>query len=128
MKIFLPLSVIVSKPRSDKRYIINLNNYPHWHYITYANIKKAYTDYLEDQLKDLTFNRRISLIYTYYKKDKRSCDKANVLAVHDKFFCDSLVHYKCIKDDNDSFIGDIIFKDGGIDNVNPRVEVEILET
>lgn len=125
-QITLPLSVTIPrKTKADKKYIINLNNYPHWHFITYRNIKKIYCEMLEDKLKGIKYNEKIDLTYIYYKGSNRSCDKANVLAVQDKFFCDALVHHGCIEDDNDKFIGDITFKDGGIDKENPRIEVFI---
>ena len=126
LKIKLPLFVILPrKTKADKKAIINLNNYPNWHYITYNQIKQVYKKELSDQLEGLKLKGKIDLTYIYFKGNNRSADKANVLAVQDKFFCDALTHYGCIEDDNDNVIGDIKFTDGGIDKADPRVEVII---
>lgn len=126
IKITLPLFVILPrKTKADKKIILNLNNYPHWHYITYNNAKKMFCDDLFEKLKELKLNPPIALHYTLYNSSNRKSDRMNTLAVIDKFFCDSLVNHNCIPDDSDEFISYQFFQSGGIDKENPRVEVEI---
>lgn len=126
-KITLPLTVMLPrKTKADKKAIINLNNYPHWHYITYNQIKKAYKEILEDQLKGLKLKGQVVLFYKLFKGSNRRSDRANVLSVHDKFFCDALTEYECIPDDNDDIIISQHFVQTEVDIKNPRVEVKIV--
>jgi len=126
IKIKLPLYVILPrKTKEDKKAIINLNNYPHWHYITYNQIKKIYKALLEDQLAGLKLKGKIKISYTLFKGSNRKSDRANVLAVQDKFFCDALTEYGVIEDDNDDIIDSQHFSPTQIDKEDPRVEATI---
>ncbi len=122
----LPLTVILPrKTKDDKKMIINLNNYPHWHFLTYRDIKKRFTANLEDQLKGLKLSGKIRIEYILFKGSKRKSDKMNVGAVQDKFFCDALTEYQCIADDNDEVIISQHFGETKIDLENPRMEALI---
>lgn len=126
MKISIPLFVTLPrKTMPDRKYIINKNNERNWHFIVSNQIKQKYKENLERQLLYLKFNKKISLIFTYFKASNRSSDRSNVLCIHEKFFCDALTHYGCIPDDNDEFIEETRYRSGGLDRENPRVEVEI---
>ena len=109
-----------------KRYYINLNQYRNWCFQVSNNIKKRYKQKIYTQVKDLKLTR-ITLIFTLWKKDRRKIDRANVLSIHEKFFCDALVESGCIPDDNDNYIKKTVYKTGGIDKLDPRVEIEIIE-
>jgi Holliday junction resolvase RusA-like endonuclease len=123
----LPLVIIIPrKTKADKRAIINLNNYPHWHHFTYNEIKKLYKEELEEQLKDLKLEGRIKIEYSLFKKSKRPSDRMNVGAVQDKFFCDALTEHGCIEDDNDEIILGQSFGQTKIDKDNPRVEAKVI--
>lgn len=125
-KIILPLYVIIPrKKKDDKKIIINLNNYPHWHFMTYNAVKKLFKEAVMDQIINLRLDGKIELEYTLFKGSERISDKMNVLAVQDKFFCDALTELGCIKDDNDSVIIKQTFNETKIDKNNPRVEVVI---
>lgn len=69
----------------------------------------------------------IQITYTVYKGDKRSCDIGNVCSIHQKFFEDALVELGKLPDDNHNMIKRSIFEWGGIDKLNPCVEVMIEE-
>lgn len=121
-----PLSVIlprVTKP--DKKAIVNMNNYRNWHYVVSNQIKKAYKAAVRPQLIGLRFDEPIYLSFKLFKKDKRRGDRANVLSIHEKFFCDALTECGCIEDDNDLFILNTNYSTGGVDRENPRVEITI---
>lgn len=65
--------------------------------------------------------------FTLYRRDSRKGDRANVLAVQEKFFCDAVTHYGGWPDDTDEYIVSTSYHTGGIDRLNPRVEVEITQ-
>lgn len=123
-----PLSVIIAENKArGKSYIINLNNYRNWHYRTSNNIKIAYKEAVMSQFEGLTINAPVSISLVYYKGSNRRSDRANVLSIHEKFFCDALVEAGCIPDDNDIYIKQTTYLSGGIDRRNPRVEIIIEE-
>lgn len=126
-KIILPLVVFLpKKTKADKKIIINLNNYPYWHFMTYNEAKKVYKELLAGQLEGLTLPGKIKIEYTLFKKNKVKSDKMNVCAVQDKFFCDALVEYGCIADDDDETIISQKFNETKVDKLLPRVEAEII--
>jgi len=124
--ISMPLYFDIGK-KKVKRMYINLNAYRNWHFIVSNNVKKLYKDTAYNQIKDLKFNNRIRLEFVLWKKDKRRIDRANPLSIHEKFFCDALTETGCIPDDNDEFIVSTTYKTGGIDKINPRVDIHIYE-
>jgi len=113
------------KTKKDKKVIINLNNYRNWHHFISNEIKKKYKEGIKDQLEGEVFDTPLSLEFVYFKGSKRISDRANVLSIHEKFFCDAMTELGCIPDDNDEFIKQTLYKSGGIDRENPRVEVYI---
>jgi len=125
--IISPLFVRLTKTDKGKKYHLNLNQYRNWYYTTSNNIKKKYKELITDQIKDFKFEGKISLTYTLFRGTKRKGDKMNVLCIHDKFFCDALVELGCIEDDNDEYIVEHVFKLGGYDKNNGRVEIIIEE-
>jgi Holliday junction resolvase RusA-like endonuclease len=128
MIIKLPLAVYLPrKTKEDKKIYINLNEYRNWHYIVSNQAKDIYKKNLESQLTDVKFDGKITLIFTLFRGDKRRVDRSNILSIHEKFFCDALTFYGCIKDDNDNFIEETRYRSGQVDRENPRVEVEILK-
>lgn len=109
-----------------RRYHLNLNQYRNWHYQINNKLKATYKALVEPQIRSLSFNK-IDLTFTLYKRDRRKVDRANVLSVHEKFFCDALVESGCLPDDNDDYVQSTHYYSGGIDKNNPRVEIEIKE-
>ena len=116
------------KTKKDKRVYLNLNVYRNLHYVVNNQAKMFYDSIMFPQLKDIPqFKKPIILIFTLFKKSKRRTDRANILSIVEKFFCDSLVFYKCIEDDCDEYIDHSEYYTGGIDRDRPRVEIEIKE-
>ena len=122
IKIISPLYIYTSK---NKKRIINLNNYRNWHYLTNSRIKNLYKIEMLDKLYGLKLTTPIDLHFILFKGTKRKSDRANVLSIQEKFFCDALTYYKCIPDDNDEYINSTHYSSGGIDRENPRVEIII---
>lgn len=120
-----PLFLILSTKPNGKKYHLNLNQYRNWHFQVSNNLKRKYLDVMETQMSKVTFDSPIRLIFTLHRPDKRRVDRSNILCIHEKFFCDALTHYKCIKDDNDQFIVETVYRTGCIDKTNPRVDIQI---
>jgi hypothetical protein len=82
---------------------------------------------MEEQLKGKVLKTPISLQFELCNPTKRKTDRANILSIVEKFFCDALVHYGCIPDDNDEFIKSSFYTSGDIDRENPRANIWIKE-
>lgn len=124
MKVEIPLFVTIPrKTKADKKLILNLNNYPRWHYRTYNTAKEIFCSEMAKFLEGKKLQPPIELHYKLFKGSSRRSDRMNVGAVIDKFFCDALTHYGCIEDDNDDIIIRHTFENGEIDKDNPRIEV-----
>lgn len=128
IKINMPLFLCLDAARIKKTHI-NLNNYRNWHHQKSNKLKKLYTYTAHNELQAYKFInlKKIKIIFTLIRGDKRRIDRSNVLSVHEKFFCDALVSFGIIKDDNDSVIIETNYKSGLIDKLNPRVMIEIIE-
>jgi Holliday junction resolvase RusA-like endonuclease len=113
---------------NGKKRHINLNNYRNWHRFLSNNIKQNYSDLACAKLR-LHKNKqyqKIKLEFTYYKPTKAKRDRANILCVTEKFFCDAMTKVGMIPDDNDDHIKSSFYKSGGLDRENPRVEIKII--
>lgn len=124
-KIYSPLEVKVSAKR---KFILNLNQYRNTHYRISNTAKIKYKEFISSQLDEL--NVKISkcvIVYTVYKGDTRRFDIGNICAIHQKFFEDALTEAGIITDDKHDVIPVCVFASGGVDNVKPRVEIEVFE-
>jgi Holliday junction resolvase RusA-like endonuclease len=123
-----PLHVVLSRDQKrGKKFIINLNQYRNWHYRTSNSIKIKYKELMKSQLDGVKINTPLKLTFKLFKSSNRRSDRANVLSIHEKFFCDAMVEFKCIPDDNDKYIVETSYISGGVDRKNPRVEIHIEE-
>jgi len=121
-----PLYVYTGKKKIQKR-VLNLNLYRNWHYQVSNQVKIKYKYAIYDQIQGLKLDK-IHLLFVLYKKTKRKCDRANVLSIHEKFFCDAICDCGCIPDDNDDHILSSHYRTSKtIDKVNPRVDIYIFE-
>ncbi len=120
-----PLRVPISK---NKVFVLNLNIYRNAHYHDLNKAKIVYKALMQKQIMSLPFiDVPVIIRYKLYAKTKRKTDVSNVLAIHDKFFCDALTEFKKIKDDNSMWIPNVLYQWGGVCKENPRVEIEIQE-
>ena len=102
MKVVSPIYIFFPRVRSkDKKMALNINIYRNAHYLVNNLAKDIYRQAMEDQLAGLCFDSTIDLEFTLYKPSKRKIDRSNILCIVEKYFCDALVHYGCIGDDND---------------------------
>ena len=127
IKMSMPLYVQLGKTKKAKKYHINLNNYRNYFRHVSNNVKKKYQDIAIEVVEDSEFFQanRVELKYILYRGDKRKVDLANVLSLHDKFFSDAMVWLQVIPDDSTDHIEKVVYKYGGIDRDNPRVDIEI---
>lgn len=125
MIISMPLYIIRGK-RKPKKHYINLNNYRNWCFHLSDDIKKDYKDIVEKKVEGIKFGKMV-LNFILHRGDKRRVDRANILSIHEKFFCDALTEAECIKDDCDEFLHSTHYYTGVIDKDNPRVDIEIWE-
>lgn len=117
-----PLYLVTAKNKlKGKKYYINMNQYRNWRFAVSNAIKIEYKNIVSTQFTNLKLSCPIKLTFTLHRNDKRKGDRANVLSIHEKFFCDALVESGCLPDDNDEFIisttyltGDILPKKGRV--------------
>ena len=128
LKFISPVAIIIPrKTKKDRRISLNLNVYRNLNHFINNQTKTIYNNQMESQLRGIVLTSPIQITFRYYKGTKRRSDKANTLSIVEKFFCDALVHFACIKDDNDEFIKDTHYLSTIYDKNNARVEIEIQE-
>ena len=124
MKLSSPLYI-----KLRKKFTLNLNQYRNSHYRTLNSLKIKYKEVMKEQILSIVKHKiyRCCIFYTVYKNDKRHFDIGNICSVHQKFCEDALVELGRLEDDRYVNIPMCVFSVGGIDNDNPRVEIEIIE-
>lgn len=121
----VPYWIVMGK-RKPKKVYLNLNWYRNAHFQLLNKAKEVFHDLCKDRLQGIPLLPEVALIYTLYPKTLQLCDTANVCCIVDKFFCDSLVGWGKIPDDNYQIVKGVDFRFGGVDKSNPRVEVTII--
>jgi Holliday junction resolvase RusA-like endonuclease len=123
----MPLFLTMMKKKKLKAYHFNLNNYRNWYFRENNNLKKMYSKIAIASLAGVDPFKKVKLEFTMHRGDKKKVDRANVLSIHEKFFCDALTTCGIIEDDNDNFVESTFYQTGEIDKDNPRVEIKIIE-
>ena len=127
-KIISPLFVTLPrKTVKDKRIALNMNTYRNLHHRISNDAKKAYSEALREQLRNLSIQTPVEVTYKVYKGSKRRLDKMNVVSVVSKFLLDSITDYGCWEDDNDDYVKTETILPTELDRENPRVEIIIKE-
>lgn len=128
LKLTLPIRIKVT---TRKYFILNLNNYRNTHYQTLHKAKKEYAkvirETLNDKYRNFRFKKKVQLTLILFEPDKRRRDLSNALSIVDKFLLDTLVEYGILRDDSVHDVPRCIYKYGGMDKENPRVEVILKE-
>lgn len=112
-------------PLRTKEMVLNLNQYRNAHYFKLNNSKTSYKAIMKTQIEQLPVFNKVSITYTVFFGSKRKTDISNVCSIVDKYFCDALVELGKLPDDNYDCIKEVIYKFGGIDKNNPRVEITL---
>lgn len=121
--IHLPLAVPIGK----KNFSLNLNVYRNGHFYELNKAKEVFHEYIGQLLNGITPMNRVMLIYTLFFGSKRRVDISNICSIVDKFFCDTLTERHIIPDDSYDVVQEVIYRFGGIDKENPRVEALIVD-
>lgn len=121
-----PLSVWVSK---TKQFILNLNNYRNTHFRLLNQSKINYKEIITPQIDEEIYYplKRIAIVYTVFKGDKKRFDIGNICSIHQKYFEDALVEAGKLPDDKSTNIPITIYTFGGVSKENPRVEIRIYD-
>lgn len=112
-------------PLRTKEMILNLNQYRNAHFFKLNNSKTSYKVLMKPQIEQLPVFNKVSITYTVFFGSKRKTDISNVCSIVDKYFCDALVELGKLPDDNYDYIKEVIYRYGGIDKNNPRVEITL---
>jgi hypothetical protein len=124
INIILPLKInIPRKTKKDRSVYLNLNTYRNLHYVVNNQVKKIFKESLKSDLYGIKMSNQVKITYTYYANSNRKSDLSNMCSIVDKFFCDALTYYGCIPDDNYEHVVEVIYKYGGVDKGQGRVEV-----
>jgi len=83
-------------------------------------------EYIRNDLKDTKPKTPINIHYTFFEPNRKR-DKGNVMSFADKVICDALQQVGTIPNDNWACI-DTLTVDFEVDAINPRIEVEIIES
>ena len=107
---------------------INLNKFRNNHFQLNNEMKIMYADLAAAKLRLHRGKnyKKIKLEFTYYKPTKAKRDRANILSITEKFFCDAMTKIGVIPDDNDDYIKSSFYQSGGLDRDNPRVDIKII--
>ena len=124
MIVISPLKIL--RPKA-KDFVLNLNIYRNMHYKSLNAMKVKYKNLMKEQIELLPVMSKISLTFTLYPSNRRLCDLGNVTSVHEKFFCDALVEFGRLPDDNYTYLDETHSLFGKVDKCNPRVEILIKE-
>ena len=127
----LPLSVeyrFHKKLNKWIKFILHLNNYIHLNVFTLNITKIKYKELIDpilNTIEPILNDLELEFIYIYYSKSKRLFDISNPCSILDKYICDAIVEKGIIPEDNVSIIKKVTYEYGGIDKLNPRVDLVI---
>ena len=126
-KISSPLRIChyVTKKGEQRWFTLNLNAYRNTQAFVLNKVKQLYTDTMLKEIEPLPVFNKIRLTYTVYTGSSHKSDVMNWASVVDKFFQDTMVKAGKLIDDNYQYVPEVISRFGGIDKVNPRVEILI---
>jgi Holliday junction resolvase RusA-like endonuclease len=132
----LPLKVMTAKKGrksgKPKFFILNLNNYRNAHFQVLNKAKREYAELVKQEvqrlgLEPVAFAGKIKLVFTYFHNDFERVDTSNICSIVDKFTCDALTDFGLWPDDDARTIISTRYRFGGVDAINPRVELKITE-
>ena len=115
----------VTKKGEQRWFTLNLNTYRNTQAFVLNKAKQLYTDTMLKEIEPLPVFNKIRLTYTVYTGSSHKSDVMNWASVVDKFFQDTMVKAGKLVDDNYQYVPEVISRFGGIDKVNPRVEILI---
>jgi len=115
------------KTIKDKKYIVNLNNFPNTHRRTLAEAKIEYSKLVGKAVTEIYHFNKAEIEFRYFHVNKRKMDKSNPCCIIEKFACDELTKLGFWDDDDSEHIPITKYVWGGVDKENPRCELTITE-
>lgn len=115
----------VTKKGEQRWFTLNLNTYRNTQAFVLNKVKQLYTDIMLKEIEPLPVFDKVRLTYTVYTGSSHKSDVMNWTSVVDKFFQDTMVKTGKLTDDNYQYVPEVISRFGGIDKINPRVEILI---
>lgn len=125
--IFLTLTNPIYKITRNKKTLLGWNQVLMMHRFTKNNLKRWYSDIVISQVsgkKIEEYDGKYGIEVTLFYENAR-CDNSNVCGVADKFTLDALQECGVLKNDNVTKCVETIYRVGGCDKENPRVEIKI---
>lgn len=114
------------KTKADKKVNLNHNTMHHVDRFTYNAAKQEFKQLIAKEIDTLPrLALPIRIIYTYFSGTKRLGDISNHCVFVDKFFSDALVELWYLPDDNYNYIREVMYRYGGYDKDNQRIEATI---
>ncbi len=128
IKLSLPIHQEKKVKGKITKYLVGMNWYRNEHFFLSNEVKKKYSEMIKEQLKDnkIKFIGEYKVKYTLYYQSK-SCDLSNVCSLISKFLNDTLQELWIVNNDNVQFLTKEVYVVGGLDKIEPRVEIEITE-
>jgi Holliday junction resolvase RusA-like endonuclease len=121
----LRLEVGVIKKRT---YYLNLNGFRNWNFQLSNQLKKLFKISVTSQIRALVpCTKPVEITFVIYYPSNRAFDLDNIGSVVCKFTNDALVELGVLIDDNYNFVKKVTYVFGGVDKLNPRVDVKIEE-
>lgn len=133
MTVVAPLRIGISFSKRNgkhRHFSLNLNQYRNENFHILNKAKVNFKEHMKSQIIMLPKLNQIELTYVLYPPTKALLDVSNICTIVDKFFCDALVEFGILPDDNFKHVPAINYRFGTIDKENPRIEIKIrdLET
>lgn len=122
--ISVPLAVALNKKETNW-FTLNLNAYRNANFHTLNNAKIAFKDRVSPLFKNIPKLNGCTLEFTLFPGSNIKCDVSNICSIVEKFFNDAFVECGKLDDDNYTFVPTSRYNFGGVDKINPRVEVTI---
>lgn len=124
IKVTLPVYYeLVYKTKPNKTLLVGLNMYRNAHFHLQNKVKQHYAAIVTNQVTGSTpIVGRFRVSYTYYYKSSVS-DLGNVCSLSSKVLLDALQELNLIQQDNVQYCIEEVYRVGGLDKLNPRVEI-----
>jgi hypothetical protein len=90
----------------NKKFMLNLNVYRNTHYHVLNKAKQQFmSNLIAANVEILNYKfLAVKITYTIIPHNKALFDTQNIISIVDKFFCDTLVAFRIIPDDNYNYV------------------------
>lgn len=115
------------KTKPDKTFLVGNNWYRNAYHHQQNSVKKHFSDIVKGQLTTAEpVSTQYKVTYTLFYKSS-VCDLGNVCSMSSKFFLDAIQDLGLVINDNVQYCVKEEYLVGGLDKINPRVEITLEE-